>query len=357
MQVLNPALYQVLRARYGRVHVTNPGVRRQEQRLGNRYEAVVRGENYQLCCPLCGDTKFRLSISYMWLTKSLLASRPRTELAHCYNDSCAVWRPAFWEPIAADLDLFSMGLIQAPTNDPLPDLPEPRQQTKIRLPYGFTPLLDLPASHPAFEFLRKQYPGGLTPEYMARHYGIGYTAVGDPLYKLASERVIFPVKLDGELVAWQGRTIVKGAEPRWYLPPGFLKPVYNCDKVPATDTPVIAEGIPAAIACGPKGVALFGKTATHQQLSYIAGRWGSAIIATDPETFVPDNRKNIGGVVFVKKLKEQLDRVLPTPAKMIRWPDSILDLARRHNNGEDINVPDPADVGPKVMHQLIKEAT
>lgn len=356
MQVLNPALYQVLRTRYGRVRVTNQGVRRQEKRVGNRYEAIVRGENYQLCCPLCGDTKFRLSISYMWLTKSMLATHPRTELAHCYNDSCPVWKQSFWAPIMDDLELFSMGLITPPTEDALPEPSEPRAPMKIRLPHGFVPLTLLPNEHPARVFIRKQYPGGITPDYLGKCYGVGYVHAPDPIYELAEQRIIFPIYANGELVAWQGRTIV-GADPRWYLPPGFIKPVYNGDNVSPINTPIIAEGIPSAISCGPNGVALFGKTATHQQLEYIASRWGSAIIATDPETFVPDNRKNIGGIVFVDKLREQLDRVLPVPARLIQYPPEILELARRHNNGEDVKVPDPADLGPKVMTSLISKLT
>ena len=355
MNTLNPALYQVLRARYGRVRVTNPGIRRQERRIGNRYEAAVRGENYQLCCPLCGDTKFRLSISYMWLTKSLLATHPRTELAHCYNDNCSVWKQTFWKPIAEDLELFEMGLLQVPTNDPEPLFEAPREAVKLRLPHGFTSLLDLPKDHPARLFVPKQYPGGITPDYLAKIYGVGYVEKPDPIYALAAQRLIFPVKVKGELVAWQGRTIID-ADPRWYLPPGMIKPVYNADMVGPTDTPVVAEGIPSAISCGPKGVALFGKTATHQQLEEIGKRWGSAIIATDPETFVPDNRKGASGAVFADKLREQLNKVLTIPCKSVRYPDEILEIARRHNNGEKISVPDPADLGPKVMLDLIRKA-
>ena len=55
---LNPALYAALQARYGTVKITNQGQRRIESGTGRDTVVTVRGENYAICCPLCGESKF-----------------------------------------------------------------------------------------------------------------------------------------------------------------------------------------------------------------------------------------------------------------------------------------------------------
>ena len=355
--MLNKPLYEVLHARFGRVRITNENAKRIERRRHDgTAEVISPGENYQLNCPLCGDTKGRLSISYLWLEKPPLAQYRRTELANCYNEDCPVREEAFWKPLIADIEMAKIGLLISDNTDCNTEIRTIRETPKIGLPKGFQLLDTLPPEHPALSFIMSQYSGNLLPDYLAKNYGVGFTSEPDPLYPRAMNRVIFPINIGGELVSWQGRTI-NGENPRWYLPVGFVKPVYNADKVRPLDIPVIAEGIPSAIACGHNGVAIFGKTITNQQLDYIASHWSSAIIATDPETFVPDARERGGQTIFAQKLKAKLDSRLKIPARMIRWPMELLELGRRNNNGEDVRVPDPADVGMKFMNKLITEAS
>jgi hypothetical protein len=173
------------------------------------------------------------------------------------------------------------------------------------------------------------------------------------MYPQAQDRIIFPIYVKGELVAWQGRNIYPDNRMRWYLPPGFIKTVYNAERVLPTEIPVVAEGIPAAIACGLTGVGIFGSCPTQAQMDTIAHTWGTALLATDPETFVPDNRPGGRGRIVADEVRDKMNRLMRTPIRRIQWPVEILELARRHNNGEDVKVPDPADIGIEGMRKIL----
>lgn len=350
--VLNPALYAVLKHRFGNVKIVNQGVRRIENRRGKDVEVLQRGENYAVCCPLCSDTKFRLTFSYLWLTRAPMSTRRVTALAHCYNENCAVTEPEFYESFIEDIEAARLGLLVggAAAEAPEPEQPKPM---KCRLPEGMIPLSKLPAGHPALQFLAAKYHRTLDPVYMSDLYGAAYVQDIDMIYPKAQNRIIFPITVNRELVGWQGRTIDPEGSPRWYLPPGWIKTVYNVDNIMPSEVPVITEGITSAIAAGPNGVAIFGKMATESQIRLIAERWRTAIIATDPETFVPDPR-NGKPIVYAHVLKAALDRRLSTPARFIRWPAEYLELAKRMVNGEDVDVPDPASVGMKFMAELLQ---
>jgi hypothetical protein len=181
-------------------------------------------------------------------------------------------------------------------------------------------------------------------KYLATNYGVGFTDTMDELYRLSAERVIFPINDRTGLVQWQGRTINADTNPRWYNPPGFTKILYNAQAVSPLEVPVIAEGIPSAIACGLTGIAIFGKTLSSAQVKVIADKWPYVILATDPETFVPDFR-GAKGKVFVECMQNQLEHE-GIRVKTVTYPKEVLELAVAHNlRTTDAPVPDPADFG------------
>lgn len=353
--MLNRPLYEVLKARFSNVRITNENVRRVESGSGRDRKVIVRGENYNVDCPICGDTKGRLSISYLWLEKRSLSTQRRSDLAHCYNENCPVHQEEFWRPLLDDIEAAKMGILVegTPTSTKTDVI---RTQLEARLPEGFVTLDRLPSSHPALEFIFKQYNGSFDPVMLAKNYGVGYTDVIDLTCPQAQNRIIYPIYSKGKLVAWQGRATLPEMKPRWYLPPGFVKVIYNADNVSPIEIPVVAEGIPSSIACGKNGVGVFGSALTQQQLDTISSTWSTVLIATDPDTFVPDNRPGGRGIVKALEMKKQLDRLLKSPAKLIQWPVSLLELARKYNNGEDVRVPDPADIGPLRMSKLIERS-
>lgn len=351
--VLNPALYAVLLRNFGEVRISNEGIERIEERRDGETHVIAAGEAYNVCCPICGDERFRLSVSYKWLEYKAFSRSLIVGLINCYNEQCrVVRRPEFYEPFLQELrlarinpELFADNVI----------LTQPRRRSQnhaIPMPNGCVPLDSLSDTHPAMQFLRSRYK--VSPYYLSKAYGASFTDVYDERFPAAMDRVVFPIFLNGKQVAWQGRAISSDAIPRWFLPPGFVKCFYNGDNVAPLEIPLINEGIMNAICCGPNGVAIFGKQLNTLRCEDYAKKWNAAIIALDPDTFVPNNRKGGHGRVYAKELRDQLsDHV--SDIRMLPWPKEILEIARRHNNGEDIPVPDAAELGPKYMQKVIKE--
>lgn len=353
--MLNKPLYTVLRKHFGDVKISNEDIERLEDRIpGKSVEVIQRGEHYNVCCPFCGDERHRLSISYLWLVKPPLAVERITHLINCYNEKCEeVYSEEFRAPFLDDLELAEMGIL------PIEDGPRKvsaRTLFDIRLPVGFQPLHTLPPDHPAIKFAKLKY--NIPIEYMSKSYEVGFTGEFDEIYPKAQNRIIFPIRDEhNKLVGWQARSVDPNDKFRWYLPPGFVKCVYNISRIVPFDIPVITEGIPSAIACGPTGTCLFGKSITNHLKNKLADISDTVIIATDPETFVIDPREKIRktetGRVFADVLRRSLGDVIKD-VRMIQWPDDILELARRRVNGDSsIKVPDPADMGLLEMKKLL----
>jgi hypothetical protein len=302
-----------------------------------------RGESYSINCPFCGDTKHRLSISYAWLERPPLSTRRRTELAHCYNENCEEVREEdFYSSIIEDIEDLKLGSLMETYVEPKPVEPKP-----LCLP----PIEELTSIPEAVEFISKQYPG-LKPDYLAKAYGVGFSKYNWDIYS-TENRLIFPIYEDDKLLGWQGRTIVN-ALPRWYIPSGWIKNVYNLYRIPPDDIPIICEGIPSAISCGPKAVALYGSSIAPYQLSRLKA-YKKVILALDADTYVPDNRKGGKGKIKVMEVKAQLIEAGITPL-LIQWPDEVLALATKANNSINVKVPDAADLGPRIMKGIIDYA-
>ncbi len=351
--MLNRSLYLTMLKNFGVVRITNENVERVEVRVpGGKSLIHIAGEHYNVCCPLCGDDRYRLSASYKWLSLKPMSTVRTTHLIHCYNEECAAWQPSFWEKLLPDLEAAGIGLLD---NMAPPDLSAmvPKVNRKTRLPKGMIPIDQLPDDHEAVQFLRKQY--NLSPIYMAKAYGACWVPEPDPIFEQAKRRVVFPIYQQGQVYSWQGRSIDPNPEFKWYMPPGFVKCYYNSDRVAPHETPIVAEGITSAIACGPRGLAIFGKYLNSMRAKEFGERWQSVVIATDPDTFVPDNRKGGGGRIFAMEMAALLKPYVRT-IRMINWPKDVLALATKNNNGEKTKIPDAADLGLKVMKGLIDAA-
>lgn len=373
MDVLNPALYRVLQHRYGTVKVSSRGAPYQyrvETDPVTRRPKVIQihgGEQYCVCCPLCGEQRHRLVIGHRWLTRPAPHLPMLTSNAICYNTHCQVTRIEFYGDILRDLHDAEIGIALREIDQP--KVVEP-PKIETRLPVGTVPLTSLPADHPALAFLASKYTG-LDPRYLSDCYAVGFTDQPDPYYKLAQNRVIFPIFDKGELRGWQGRTIDRANTIRWVLSSGFHKTFYNGDRIGPNHYPVIAEGIPSAIACGPTGTCIFGKELDELRAKEFGSRWEGAIIALDPETFIPDEREGSNGKVFAHVLRDKLAKYCKGPVYLLPWPESILDVARRKLEysiakqeakakgqeipDQDLIVPDPADIGPRGMIELLSQ--
>ncbi len=368
--MLNRALYMVLKMRYGNVRISRENTART---YGLKGEVLERGEQYVVCCPICGDNKFRATFSHMWLGKNSEGRRIHRTLVNCFNEQCFAWDevqakagPHGWVKDAAahevrlleqaldgvtDLDLILMA--------PPPPTPQRAPRVAWRLPIGYVPLSQLPANHPAREFVKRKY-GGIDPDYLSNGYSVGYTPMYDPDYPLAKGRVIFPVFLRGELSGWQGRAINAETDPRWYLPAGFNKDkgCFNEDRIPPGCIPVFVEGIPTSIACGPSGAAIWGTSMSDTLIAHVASKWPTAVLALDPDTYTPDNRKGGGGRVKTAELLAKLTAAFRIPPVAVTYPPEMIELGRLSNNappGTKVSVPDLADCGLYGARSIIKQ--
>jgi hypothetical protein len=258
--MLNPRLYGALRRRCGDVRISNEGVafRSVYNPIKRTLEVRDRGELYYTNCPICGDTKMRLSVSHAFLT-TVNGIRVTTGVTRCFHEGCRIDRDERLIRCLQDFMDGTVGDTAAATY--AVSAAAPRVEVAWRLPQGFRLLRELPADHPALAFIARKYHG-FDPGYLSDCYGVGFTDERDDTYRLAHNRVIFPVVHQGVLRGWQGRTIMDDEPVRWYLPPGFNKAVarFNWDRVAPTQIPVLTEGIPTAIAAGPTGIPVFGKS-------------------------------------------------------------------------------------------------
>lgn len=354
--MLNPELYAALVKRFGEVRVANEGLSRIVDDRTN--QVVQRGEQYIVCCPFCHDERFRLTVSYRWLSRHPVSKRIDASLINCFNERCKeVHTEEFYQPIDRDVYLAKMGLLDVV----VPDRAEAGARTQkaaIPLPEGCVPLGSLSDDHPAITFVQKQYPGLWRPgivTYLSEAYGAQYCEEGDTLFPRAGRRIIFPITKDRKPYGWQGRTIDPDGSPRWFLPPGLIKILYNLDQVPPYEVPILSEGILNAIACGPHGIAMFGSSVNTILAKELGSRFDEVVLATDPDTFVPNYRGGKKGQVSVDDMTEILAEHLRV--RKIRWPKELLDIARKYNKEEIDKCPDAADLGFAKMRRLIKEAT
>ena len=383
--VLNPALFDALTDYFGSVRVADENTPlkwewRDDPKTKKRTPHIVTGgEQYYVCCPCCGDRRFRLAIGHRFLTPLDKTFAPEL-LRHtykCYNENCNFREHHAVDAIQLYLsrhrDLVGLQVYRMKSKTAPQVVGAPRGP--MELPTGFIPLDQLPPDHAALRFIIEKYR--FDPMYLAKAYGAGF--VGEPPgFMQVKNRIIFPVYSEGVLAFWQGRTILKDEPTRWYITPGTRKVVYNIDRIPEGDVIVICEGIPAAIASGPTAGAVFGKDIDQHRAQQIAKRFRTAVIALDPETQLPDPRtrrkKGVGydpkdnGRIFADEIRTKLieagikvpPMILPYPVEAMARAKAVFDYKRAVMDGVtkedpkfDTSIPDPADIGMRGMNEIL----
>ena len=140
-------------------------------------------------------------------------------------------------------------------------------QNKVALPSDYT--LDVPI-HAMEWYLRV----GISPE-LARSYGIGYTP--------SMDRVVLPVREDGELSAVQMRALRDTQKPKYLNPSGPKVEAAVFTSGPPTGITVVVEDILSAIKVGrvAHATSILGTTMTDQRAWKIARDNHTAIIWMD----------------------------------------------------------------------------
>ncbi len=200
-------------------------------------ELELRGIDYRqhgekpdeifLCCPFCGDTRYRLGINVV------------TGWMNCFNGGCTAKSRSKDYTFREIQRVLGTGELEAASSR-IQQQKKPNK--KVELPDDFQ-LVQAKYTKDrwhniAFEYLRTR---GVTGDQI-KAKGIGYSLVGEFRY-----RIIIPVYEKDKLVGMVARAFVRDLEPKYKNSHG-QKSLYNlCEEV--LDSAILVEGAFDALAC------------------------------------------------------------------------------------------------------------
>lgn len=273
MQPLNPGLYGTLKRIFGDVKVYSQGMPFQYHisidPLTGRKKLNIdqRGEYYAVNCPYCvyacgrPDLKHRLWVCHKYGTYIEELGRYLWDLAICYNENCLIkpeFRDNFKELLAGTNTLRY-------EYDTLVTTVEPKEVT---LPATTIPIVHLPETHPAIQYLRKRK---YEPEYLYQLFKVGFCGELDINYPRAYNRIIIPVYVRGKLLGWQARAI-DNSDLKYYTEKGtqLSKALYGYDLLPEQiRTVILVEGAFDVWRLGPGALALFGLNINNEKIKLL----------------------------------------------------------------------------------------
>lgn len=292
-RVLNPKLYLALVGRFGKVKISNEGQPMLTRSTLSPFTHVLTekvvdpGEHYRVCCPYCGDKRFRLYISYKWNSCDDSGNKTNKFRIHCHNNNCNMY----------DFDN-QLRLYMLSKAERLPAI-EVNESASLEnkptsLPGLCVPINSLPVTHPAAVYIRKRrFDVNELWSTWSVHYCVkapsdseGFIP-GTKIYsRLVQNRIVVPIYWDGKMIAWQARAI-DDSLPKYYTMPGLHKQriLFNGDRAKTYQLGVLVEGVFDAFRVGECAVALLGKTASFAQRELVQAYWrdGACCILLDPE--------------------------------------------------------------------------
>ncbi|MGA2619864.1 MAG: hypothetical protein ABSF26_19800 [Thermoguttaceae bacterium] len=292
---LNPTLYQTLQAQFGEVRVSNAGQGRIASRVPDpgrpgRFTSRVsrHGEQYAVSCPFCGDTRFRLYVSYMCGEPDPVTGERNYSLWYCQNQRChesQAHRQVFKARLAVPIDRRHL---QAPAA-PAPAPPQP-----ITVPESLIRISSLPETDPVPTYLRQR---GFDIQCLEQTWEVSFCNWCLNCNPIATRRLFIPVyrpvplfwtpedgPLRVELAGWQARSVpgevlLGGSDAKYLSAAGMQKAelLYGLPLAIQTTGPVhVVEGAADCWRIGPGAVGLFGKSLSLPQkallVHHFAGR-------------------------------------------------------------------------------------
>jgi hypothetical protein len=227
-----------------------------------------------VCCPHCGDRRFRLEISYLYGTTGPDGST-LDHLFHCFNEDCE--KNGF--DLRDALQLYMRDLREAK-----PDLFQAKDQQVLISPGECVDLRELPSWHPSHVYLRKR---GYDVNWLCQRFGLvfctkPYSHLPSRIQAMVYHRIIFPVIFNRQIVGWQARYVDQFGDgtppskdiPKYYTAPGFRKTeyLYNYDYAASPyyrGYGLIVEGV-MDVARVPQAMAVFGHTISVSQLEHLS---------------------------------------------------------------------------------------
>lgn len=273
--MLNKSLYDQLKRAFGEVRVANEGrsfkgelVRDPLNRGTSDYRVRVidKGESYTVCCPFCGDQRFRLWFGHRWGTK--FRGVPVRYAAICFNEDCHK-SPEFYGKIKDML----IGYIQAPKV--IKQGSTEQTINHATLPGDCIPINQLESDHYAIQYMRSR---GYDIDDLAKNWHIVWRVSGSALSDYY--RLIIPIYArNGDevyLAGWQARYLNQYSGsgvphdkciPKYMTSTGLRKSqiLYNGWRIDKSPLTVVCEGPLDAIRVGLAGVAVLGSDASTRQ--------------------------------------------------------------------------------------------
>ncbi len=254
--MLNPRLYNRLNELFGDVWVVNEDqtvvVKERRNRLTGKIEkeTISSGERYYIDCPVCGDSRHRLSISYRWGEEG----RHLSSLI-CYNEQC-------FEKESSQNRFFRQVRLGQGRRSKLPPRRAAARQIleEVEPPERLVSLVTWPGAKDAADYLRGRF---MDPEELERRWGIQYVlscSITD-----AEDRIYIPIHWTGKLRTWQARypgELPKGSVLHKYYTrkdAPINRYVYNIERAARWQTIMIHEGVIDAWSSGECATAIFGK--------------------------------------------------------------------------------------------------
>jgi len=273
---LNPVLYSLLVNKFGQIKIANEGCHANYQRMPDPFnpsrtieQANWWGEYYCVRCPFCNDHRPRLWINYLYASEVVNGRRQFTNHAVCYNNQCmsAPGRKEQLEQI-----IFGLGAHLRPRSMPIKAMTAPYVPKPVTPPGEIVLLKDLPATHPAREYLISRR---FNPDKLSDNFSIGFVANTTDGVPAAAGRIYIPVTQNSELVGWQCRGIKPHSTPKYLNAQAMRKSalLYNYDKAKDQPFVIVVEGVPSVWRLGAASVCLFGKSMSAAQHNLIVRTW------------------------------------------------------------------------------------
>jgi len=309
MEVLNQTLFDRLEMRFGRgkVDVVAPGMEIQwhverratleEDKTYEKRKVDQSGEEYKVCCPFCNDTRGRLFINHMWGVPDEELGGRNLFLAQCFNETRCLDNSQMQKQLYEQVYMVGG---RPPSRIHLrPGKTVATKVGPVSWPGPVTRLDVLMERHPhhrAIEYLESRF---IDPVKLGKLYEVGYCA--ESRYHYASDRLIFPILMGGQLVGWQARYIGdsvlgvpfnKAKVPKYWSCPDMPRKLvaFNYDRAIQHPTIAIVEGPTDVYGFGVQALAVLGTTMSVELQKRFAAdvkrNWGKkavVLIILDPK--------------------------------------------------------------------------
>lgn len=344
--MLNNDLYRRLKSLFGDVGVSNQGAEAIFDSIetdDGEYWGRIReaGEQYNVDCPFCSDTRKRLYISYLYCTSvnnDGKHTRFGSGLAICFNETACMedrenrreLRRRLMEADYSECEI------------------TPKQETRKGRavpPKNMLSIASLPIDHKAVKYLLDR---GIDAECATKH-GMAYCPFA-PAMPMAEDRLYIPIfDADGTTVGAQFRLLYTTDDkfpPKYWTLPGtkLSRTLYNIEHAIHEPWVVAVEGVFDALRLGDNGVAFFKNTLSARQTQLLKTHWRHIVLM--PDVDIPKTERD-------KRTYERAMRSMDDLVEELRGNPSIETAVKIELSPDK----DPADYTRDKLIEMIEEAS